>query len=118
MVRDADRLGGSITARRDARVTKVGWFLRATKLDELPQFLNLLVGDLTLIGPRPEVPGIVERFTSEQRRILNVRPGITGPGQIYYTTDQADKIPDDVEEEHFYINHLLYGEISTALAYT
>src|ERR1700747_2092324 len=89
MVKNADRTGGSITTRNDSRITKVGAFLRKTKLDELPQFFNLLLGDLTLIGPRPEDPGIVEKYTPQQRQILQVKPGITGPTQLKYTMVEA-----------------------------
>ena len=76
MVRDADRLGPGITAKGDARVTRIGAYLRRTKLDELPQLFNLLTGDLTLVGPRAEVPEFVARYTSEQRQIRAVKPGI------------------------------------------
>lgn len=117
MVSGADRLGGSITAPRDPRITTVGRFLRATKIDELPQFFNLLAGDLTLVGPRPEDPNIVEHYTPEQRQTLKVRPGITGPGQLYYTTDQAEAIPDGVKAEEFYIGHLLDQKLRVDLEY-
>jgi lipopolysaccharide/colanic/teichoic acid biosynthesis glycosyltransferase len=116
MVKGADRLG-CITAPQDARITVVGRFLRATKIDELPQFLNLLVGDLTLIGPRPEDPDIVKLFTLEQRETLKVRPGITGPGQLYYTTDQAHTIPKGAEPQQFYIDHLLGEKLQIDLQY-
>ena len=117
MVSGADRLGSSITAPRDPRVTTVGWFLRATKIDELPQFFNLLLGDLTLVGPRPEDPNIVERYTPVQRETLKVKPGITGPGQLYYATDQADTIPDGVRPDQFYIDHLLDQKLRIDLEY-
>lgn len=117
MVSGADKIGGSITAPRDPRITKVGRFLRATKIDELPQFFNLLLGDLTVVGPRPEDPDIVERYTLEQRQTLNVKPGITGPGQLYYTTDQAETIPDGVNAEQFYLDHLLDQKLHIDLEY-
>lgn len=117
MVTNADRLGGAITTQRDPRVTIIGRFLRATKVDELPQFFNLLVGDLTLVGPRPEDPDIVERYTPEQRETLKVKPGITGPGQLYYTTDQAATIPDGVQAEEYYIEHLLESKLRVDLEY-
>jgi len=117
MVSGADRLGRSITARRDARITRVGRFLRATKIDEIPQFFNLLVGDLTLVGPRPEDPKIVELYTPEQRETLKVKPGITGPGQLYYTTDQAERIPEGVKPEEFYAAHLLGEKLRIDLEY-
>lgn len=117
MIRGADKLGGSITAPRDSRITTAGRFLRATKIDELPQFFNLLLGDLTVVGPRPEDPNIVELYTPEQRQTLDVKPGITGPGQLYYTTDQADTIPDGVKPEQFYIDHLLDQKLHIDLEY-
>jgi lipopolysaccharide/colanic/teichoic acid biosynthesis glycosyltransferase len=117
MVVGADRISGSITAPRDPRITKVGRFLRATKIDELPQFLNLLLGDLTLVGPRPEDPNIVKLYTPRQRQTLDVKPGITGPGQLYYTTDQADTIPEGVPAEQFYIDHLLDQKLRIDLEY-
>ena len=117
MVSGADQLGGSITAPRDPRITDIGRFLRATKIDELPQFFNLLLGDLTLVGPRPEDPNIVELYTTEQKQTLKVKPGITGPGQLYYTTDQADTIPDGVQPEQFYVDHLLNQKLSIDLDY-
>jgi lipopolysaccharide/colanic/teichoic acid biosynthesis glycosyltransferase len=117
MVTGADRLGGSITAPRDPRITKVGGFLRTTKIDELPQFFNLLMGDLTLVGPRPEDPDIVKLYTPEQRQTLRVKPGITGPGQLYYTTDQADTIPEGVKPEEFYIDRLLDQKLRIDLEY-
>jgi lipopolysaccharide/colanic/teichoic acid biosynthesis glycosyltransferase len=117
MVSGADRRGGSITAPRDARITSVGRFLRATKIDELPQFLNLLLGDLTVVGPRPEDPKIVELYTAEQRETLKVKPGITGPGQLYYTTDQAATIPEGVEPEQYYADHLLDEKLRLDIEY-
>lgn len=117
MVAGADRKGPSVTASRDARVTRVGEFLRKTKLDELPQFFNLLAGDLTLVGPRAEALDIVVVYTTEQRRLLEVKPGITGPGQLYYTTDQADAIPDGVAADQYYVQHLLDRKLRIDLDY-
>lgn len=117
MVRNADRIGGFITAPRDPRITTVGVFLRATKIDELPQFFNLLMGDLTLVGPRAEEPAIVQRYTPEQRLTVKVKPGITGPGQLYYTTDQAESIPDGTSADKFYVDHLLDEKLRIDLEY-
>lgn len=117
MVTNADRIGGGITAKGDARITRIGAFLRRTKIDELPQLINLLTGDLTLVGPRAEVPHIVERYTPEQRETLRVKPGITGPGQIYYTTDQADAIPEGVSADDYYVEHLLGPKLQLDLDY-
>lgn len=117
MVENGDRMGPGITARQDPRITRVGALLRKTKLDELPQLYNLLRGDLTLVGPRAEVPDIVARYTSEQREVLRVKPGITGPGQIFYTTDQADTIPEGVPADDYYVAHLLGPKIRIDLDY-
>ena len=117
MVTDADRMGGSIAATGDPRITRVGRFLRATKIDELPQFFNLLLGDLTLVGPRPEDPAIVAHYTLEQLQTLKVKPGITGPGQIYYTTHQVDSIPQGVSADQYYLEHLLDKKLRRDLDY-
>jgi lipopolysaccharide/colanic/teichoic acid biosynthesis glycosyltransferase len=117
MVANADRLGIAITTRRDPRVTRTGWFLRKTKLDELPQFVNLLTGDLTLVGPRPEDPAIASHYTSEQRQILKVKPGITGPTQIFYTVLESETIPEGPEAQEYYINHILNQKIQMDLEY-
>ena len=88
MVPGADRAGPLVTSRADSRVTRFGALLRATKLDELPQLINVLKGDMTLIGPRPEVPRYIPYYTDEELETLNVRPGLTGAGQIFYTQVQ------------------------------
>jgi lipopolysaccharide/colanic/teichoic acid biosynthesis glycosyltransferase len=117
MVKNADRVGTAITTRRDPRITKVGWFLRATKIDELPQFINLLVGDLTLIGPRPEAPEFVEQYTKEQREILKVKPGITGPTQLHYTVLEAETVPDGQDAERFYVEQVMDKKLRLDLEY-
>lgn len=117
MVSGADRIGSSVAAIRDPRITRVGHFLRATKIDELPQFFNVLLGSLTLVGPRPEDPAIVAHYTPEQLQTLRVKPGITGPGQIYYTTDQVDSIPQDVSADQYYLEHLLDKKLRRDLDY-
>src|SRR5262245_5331247 len=77
MIVDAERAGLSITAAGDPRVTPVGRWLRRTKLDELPQLFNVLWGEMSFVGPRPEVPKYVACYTPEQRRVLELQPGIT-----------------------------------------
>jgi lipopolysaccharide/colanic/teichoic acid biosynthesis glycosyltransferase len=117
MVKDADRVGPGITGRRDPRITRVGAFLRRTKIDELPQFANLLLGDVTLVGPRAEVPDIVARYTEPQREILAFTPGIVGPGQLYYTTDQQHEIPEGVAADDYYVERLLAPKLAIDLEY-
>ena len=77
MVMDADKKGLAITVGRDSRITRVGAVLRKTKLDELAQLLNVFLGQMSFVGPRPEVPKYVELYTPYQRQVLLVRPGIT-----------------------------------------
>jgi lipopolysaccharide/colanic/teichoic acid biosynthesis glycosyltransferase len=84
MVTNADKIGGADTASDDPRLTKTGRFLRRYKLDELPQLFNVLKGDMSLVGPRPEVPNKVAAYTPEEREILSVRPGITDWSSIKF----------------------------------
>ena len=88
MVAGADRQGPGITATGDARVTRAGRALRRTKIDELPQLLNVLSGDMSLVGPRPEDPRYVALYTPEQRRVLAVRPGITSAASLAYRHEE------------------------------
>jgi len=107
MIAEADRAGPAITSSADARITRIGHFLRATKLDELPQFWNVLTGDMTLVGPRPETPAIVDRYTSEQARILSAKPGLTGPGAISCSVDDSMAVLGGEEAEQYYLEHVL-----------
>ena len=89
MVVDAENIGPSVTYQNDPRITRVGRFLRATKLDELPQLINVLKGDMSLVGPRPETDDHVIHYTSEQKRVLSVRPGIAGLAQIEWHDEES-----------------------------
>ena len=117
MVVDAERLGPQISGSKDSRVTKIGGVLRATKLDELPQLWNVLVGEMTLVGPRAEVPDMIRHYTVEERETLMVRPGLTGPGQIYFTTDQAAALDEVVDVEAHYVSEQLHPKLALDLAY-
>jgi lipopolysaccharide/colanic/teichoic acid biosynthesis glycosyltransferase len=117
MVTGADQAGPLVTSREDSRVTKLGALLRAAKLDELPQLVNVLKGDMTLIGPRPEVPRFIHYYNDEELQILNVRPGLTGPGQIFYTqVQQATVLDGEVPEQH-YATHELHPKLAIDLDY-
>lgn len=98
MVVQADRLGAGITASDDPRITRPGRFLRRTKLDELPQLINVLRGDMSLVGPRPEDPRYVETYTAEQRRVLTVRPGITSWASVQYRHEEKRLAAASVDE--------------------
>jgi lipopolysaccharide/colanic/teichoic acid biosynthesis glycosyltransferase len=89
MVVDAESLGGSATAADDPRITRFGKFLRRYKLDELPQFFNVLLGDMSLVGPRPEVQKYVNLYSPEEKEILTVRPGITDWASIWNSNEAA-----------------------------
>ncbi len=112
----ADRQG-SVSGPGDARITRVGAAMRATKFDELPQFVNLLIGQLTLVGPRPEVPSMVARYNDRQRAILRYTPGITSPGEIFFTQVQEPTIPADVNPEEFFYEELLDPKLDVDFAY-
>lgn len=80
--------GGPITAATDSRITPIGRFLRRYKLDELPQLWNVLTGSMSFVGPRPDVPGYADKLTGEARKILRLRPGITGPATLYFRNEE------------------------------
>ncbi|MDR0801630.1 sugar transferase [Fluviicola sp.] len=81
---NADKLGKLTVGMRDPRITRVGYFIRKSKLDEFPQFLNVLTGEMSIVGPRPEVQEYVDLYTEEQRKILSVKPGITDYASLEY----------------------------------
>lgn len=77
------------TSKNDPRITKSGGFFRKTKIDELPQLINVLIGDMSLVGPRPDVPGFADKLKGEDRIILSLRPGITGPASIHFRNEET-----------------------------
>lgn len=83
MLVNADRIGTSVTTGNDTRITKTGRILRKTKLDELPQLWNVLKGDMSFVGPRPDVPEVVNKYSPEMRHILSIHPGITSNATLY-----------------------------------
>jgi len=89
MVTGADKMGSLVTVRDDHRITRIGRYLRRTKLDELPTLLNVLKGDMSLVGPRPENPKSAELYTEEQKCIWTVRPGITSLATIRYRHEES-----------------------------
>jgi lipopolysaccharide/colanic/teichoic acid biosynthesis glycosyltransferase len=107
---------GPITGRNDPRITRLGNLLRRTKLDELPQFVNVLLGHMTLVGPRPENPEIVARYTPDQRAVLAVKPGITGRVQLD-SKEESEEIPEGVEPEKYYLENLLEPKLLADLEY-
>ena len=105
MVKNADKIGGPTTAFHDPRVTKVGAVLRKSKLDEIPQLLNILKGEMSFVGPRPEVLEYVNRFTGLEKYILEVRPGITDYSSIKFAN--LDEIVGEKDADEFFQREIL-----------
>ncbi len=117
MIVGAYRSGARLTVKRDPRITQVGALLRWTKLDELPQLLNVLAGDMSMVGPRPEDPYFVGFYTEEQKEVLSVKPGMIGPSQIA-GRDEVEMYPEGVEDtERYYIDHILPAKLTRDLQY-
>jgi lipopolysaccharide/colanic/teichoic acid biosynthesis glycosyltransferase len=108
--------GPAVTSEGDPRVTGVGAFLRRWKIDELPQLWNVLRGDMSLLGPRPELAVFVEHYTPAERRILEVTPGLAGMAQLLYPHEAA-LLRQYPEPERAYLEQLLPGKIAADLAY-
>jgi lipopolysaccharide/colanic/teichoic acid biosynthesis glycosyltransferase len=103
MRQDAPRYGFSPKSSDDPRITRVGLFLRRSSLDELPQLINVFLGQMSLVGPRPEMPFIVERYTAQQRQRLSVKPGLTGLWQI--SPYRGSPIHEHLEYDLYYLRH-------------
>ncbi len=115
MVVNADRLGAGITTANDTRITGIGRILRRTKLDELPQLINVLRGEMSLVGPRPEDPRYVALYTPEQRRVLAVRPGITSMASVRYRHEET--LLSGADWEQVYIQQIMPDKLAIDLAY-
>lgn len=116
MVVDADKKGLEITVGHDRRITRVGAFLRKTKLDELAQLINVLCGQMSFVGPRPEVPRYVELYTPYQRQVLLVRPGITDYASIAYRNEN-DLLDAAQDPERMYIEKIMPAKIELNMKY-
>ena len=101
---------------KDPRVTAVGGALRATRLDELPQLWNVLVGEMSLVGPRPEDPRFVDASEPAWRRVLSVRPGITGPSQLAFAGREQDLL-DPADPERAYRDRVLPAKLAADVSY-
>ncbi len=116
MVVNADKLGKPLTVGRDPRITRVGYWLRKFKLDELPQLLNVLLGEMSIVGPRPEVPQYVALYAPEQRKVLDLVPGITDPASIKFA-NEAELLAEASDPEKFYIEHVMPTKIRLNMEY-
>jgi len=117
MVADAPQRGPALTVGADARITRVGRWLRRTRLDELPQFIDVLAGHMSLVGPRPEVPQYVACYPAALReRALSVRPGITDPSSLLYL-DESEQLARAADPEREYIEVILPRKLQCAADY-
>lgn len=112
---DADKEGPLVTASGDSRITRVGAFLRKYKLDELPQLFNILKGDMSIVGPRPEVRKYVELFESDYKKLLMVRPGLTDPASLTYSAEEEFLSLSNDEDE--YVKRILPDKIRISKKY-
>jgi lipopolysaccharide/colanic/teichoic acid biosynthesis glycosyltransferase len=115
MTADAASQGPPITVRTDRRITRVGAFLRKTKLDELPQLFNILFGDMGFVGPRPEDPSIAEKYPQPLMGIFRFRPGITSPASMAFRAEE-EMIPRD-RWESVYFGEILPKKVEADVAY-
>jgi lipopolysaccharide/colanic/teichoic acid biosynthesis glycosyltransferase len=116
MVVEAEKIGGQLTVGKDSRITGVGFLLRKTKLDELPQIINVLKGEMSLVGPRPEVPKYASLYSDTQRRVLDIMPGITDPASIEYRNENEVLAGAD-DPERVYIQEIMPEKIRINLEY-
>jgi lipopolysaccharide/colanic/teichoic acid biosynthesis glycosyltransferase len=103
-----DETASTVTVKGDARITKIGALLRSSKLDELPQLWNVLVGQMSFVGPRPDVPGFADLLDGSDRRVLLLRPGITGPATIKYK--QEEELLEVVQDPERYNREVIYPD--------
>ena len=116
MVVDADKKGLITVGGRDPRITRSGYFIRKYKLDELPQLINVLLGDMSLVGPRPEVRKYVKLYTDEQQKVLSVKPGITDYASIEYM-DENEILGKSNDPEKTYIEEIMPEKIKYNMKY-
>lgn len=116
MVPNADRIGGASTADDDSRITKIGGVLRKYKLDELPEIFNILKGEMSFVGPRPEVQHYVEMFSDEEKAILSVRPGLTDWATLW-NSDEGAVLAGSSDPEKTYLEKIRPEKIRLQLEY-
>ena len=112
----ADKAGPSITASSDSRITPIGRWLRKTKLDELPQLWNVLRGDMSFVGPRPEVPKYVALYTEDQKKVLDLSPGITDEASLEFRNEE-ELLAAAVDREKYYIEFCIPRKIELNMSY-
>lgn len=110
MRQNADKLGKLTVGMRDPRITAIGYFIRKYKLDEFPQFINVLIGEMSIVGPRPEVKEYVDLYTEEQREILKVKPGITDYASLEYFKEN-ELLGQSSDPQKTYIEEIMPAKI-------
>lgn len=113
---DSDKLGLLTVGGRDPRITRSGYFIRKYKIDELPQLFNVISGDMSLVGPRPEVRRYVDLYSAEQRQVLNARPGITDYASIEYRNEN-ELLAASADPEFTYINEVMPAKLKLNMKY-
>jgi lipopolysaccharide/colanic/teichoic acid biosynthesis glycosyltransferase len=108
--------GALLTAAGDPRITPLGYWLRKSKVDELPQLMNVVAGHMSLVGPRPEVPEYTAKYTEQQLRILLAKPGVTGPATNAHVNEE-ELLASQPDKEAFYLTTVLPAKLETDLAY-
>lgn len=116
MVMNADKLGASSTADDDPRITRLGKFLRRCKLDELPQLFNVLFGSMSLVGPRPQVKWAVDLYSPEERKVLEVQPGITDYASLHFP-NEGEILKGSTDPDRDYMEKIHPHKMSLALQY-
>lgn len=116
MVANASSSGPLVTSESDHRITSTGRWLRKTKMDELPQLINVLLGEMSIVGPRPEVPQFTATYTEKQKNIFSAKPGITGPAAIAYVQEE-ELLGSRSNREEFYVSSILPAKLELDLAY-
>jgi lipopolysaccharide/colanic/teichoic acid biosynthesis glycosyltransferase len=116
MVTDADKKGQLTVGMRDSRITKVGYFLRKYKLDEFPQLINVLNGEMSIVGPRPEVRKYVDLYNEKQRRVLEALPGLTDPASLEYINEN-EILGKSENPEKSYIEEVMPAKLELNLQY-
>jgi len=109
-------LGSTLTIGADKRITKIGHLLRRGKVDELPQLWNVFIGDMSLVGPRPEIQKYVDQYSSKQLAVLELKPGITDPAS-FALYDESDVLSRQADPEKYYVEHLMGEKIRINLEY-
>lgn len=116
MVHEAEKKGPKLTASHDPRITRIGKWLRRTKIDEIPQLLNVLKGEMSIVGPRPEIPEYVLTYTEEQKKVFLLKPGITGPASLAFI-DEERLLAASGDAEAYYVKTVLRRKLDLDLAY-